>query len=389
MNNLVDMKFGKLLVIKKTTNIIGKNREYGAWECLCDCGNIKIVSTYHLNRGSVKSCGCLYDIYGKSLFPGEIFTRLTTVSYNKINGKWLCKCICNNMVNVKTDVLNSGNTKSCGCLKTDNLSARSNKLIAGRRKFEPRIASARRVWKSYCYRDNKCIDFDNFMILSQQNCFYCGVFPSNNYNYFLTKSAKGSKKAKLEGLFVYNGIDRIDSNKSHTLDNIVTACMICNRAKNDRTVGDFLSWIKNLKIIPFQPIDIIKISFPTNGSLATSIKCVFYNHKKNTDLTIKEYYSISQMNCFYCNNTPSNSLNSAKNDKKSSIKAKENGNYIYNGIDRIDTNLLHNKNNIVPCCYYCNFAKNKLSIFDFQFWINRIQQFQKQKELDFTPALLY
>lgn len=45
-----DMRFGRLLVIKKT----GKQ-----WECLCDCGNTTLVYSSGLNSGKTKSCGCL------------------------------------------------------------------------------------------------------------------------------------------------------------------------------------------------------------------------------------------------------------------------------------------------------------------------------------------
>ena len=228
---------------------------------------------------------------------------------------------------------------------------------------------------------------DEFFELTKQNCFYCGIVPNTKYNYFLTVSSRSSEKAQKEGLFIYNGMDRIDSSKYHTIDNVVSCCNDCNRAKNDRTTNDFLQWASNLQITEFNPINIINIQFPINGSLATSVKCVFYNHKDDTNLTVEEYYSISQMNCFYCNNKPGNLFNNAKNDKKASIKAKENGDYIYNGIDRVDINLPHNKNNIVPCCYFCNFAKSNLSLLEFQNWIQRIQTFQKQKEPAFRLTL--
>ncbi len=57
MNFLIleNLRFGRLIAKK----IIGKNK-YGnyLWECVCDCGNIKIVSSNHLKFGT-KSCGCL------------------------------------------------------------------------------------------------------------------------------------------------------------------------------------------------------------------------------------------------------------------------------------------------------------------------------------------
>jgi hypothetical protein len=80
------------------------------------------------------------------------------------------------------------------------------------------------------------------------------------------------------------------------------------------------------------------------------------------------------MNCFYCNSLPNNVFNRAKTDKKASIKAKNEGNYIYNGIDRIDNSKGHTIDNIVPCCKYCNFAKSNLNIKEFYEWIDRVKK---------------
>lgn len=54
--DLTGQRFGRLTVIKE----IGKNKysDY-LWECLCDCGNTKIVTTNRLRCGITKSCGCL------------------------------------------------------------------------------------------------------------------------------------------------------------------------------------------------------------------------------------------------------------------------------------------------------------------------------------------
>jgi hypothetical protein len=378
--NIVDQKFGKLTVIKKAPNIIGKTREYGAWECLCLCGNTKIVATYHLNRGSVNSCGCLYDEFGRSHKPGQKFGRLTTISYK--DGKWFCLCDCGEHIEVPTDKLTNGNTKSCGCLKSETASANANKLIEERRQFEPRVASARRVWKNtYYYRDADCVDFENFFSISQQNCFYCGIIPSTEYNYFSTTSSHSSEKGKQEGLFIYNGMDRIDSSKPHTIDNIVPCCPLCNRAKSDRSTEEFLQWISQLCITPFEPITAKNIKFP-DSPLSSSIKSIFYGYKKDTDMSVEEFYSISQMNCFYCNDEPNNFFDRGKSDKKASEETKKSGSFYYNGLDRIDRSQPHNKNNIVPCCYYCNFAKSKLALPEFQAWIKRVKEFQENKSVE-------
>lgn len=51
MNNLIGLKFGKLTIIK----YIDKHHV----ECICDCGNKKIVNIGNLKSGGTKSCGCL------------------------------------------------------------------------------------------------------------------------------------------------------------------------------------------------------------------------------------------------------------------------------------------------------------------------------------------
>lgn len=50
--------FGRLTVIRET-----EKRDFGhiMYECLCQCGNIKLVRGDMLRNGKVKSCGCLRD----------------------------------------------------------------------------------------------------------------------------------------------------------------------------------------------------------------------------------------------------------------------------------------------------------------------------------------
>ena len=43
-----------------------------------------------------------------------------------------------------------------------------------------------------------------------------------------------------------------------------------------------------------------------------------------------------------------------------------NGDYVYNGIDRIDNNKGYTIDNIVPCCAKCNYAKGKLTLQEFK-----------------------
>lgn len=64
-------------------------------------------------------------------FSGQVFERLTVVcsagKNNHSQQMWLCRCECGNEVVVRQSNLNSGNTKSCGCMKIKHGHARSGK----------------------------------------------------------------------------------------------------------------------------------------------------------------------------------------------------------------------------------------------------------------------
>lgn len=54
-NDLSGMRFGRLVVLSRATNI-GKR---SAFNCRCNCGNLCVVKSDHLKGGGTRSCGCL------------------------------------------------------------------------------------------------------------------------------------------------------------------------------------------------------------------------------------------------------------------------------------------------------------------------------------------
>ena len=52
--NLLNLRFGKLLVVEETSSRKGKS----IWLCKCDCGNLTEVDSYSLKSGHTTSCGC-------------------------------------------------------------------------------------------------------------------------------------------------------------------------------------------------------------------------------------------------------------------------------------------------------------------------------------------
>ena len=128
----VGQRVGRLVVVKPTN----KRDSCGLvlWECRCDCGNTKLVSTAALRRGSTRSCGCMRI---KDL-TGQRFGRLTVVSRSKEQGLhgetlWNCRCDCGENAVVTGGSLASGGTQSCGCLRKEKMAKLSTNDLVGQR----------------------------------------------------------------------------------------------------------------------------------------------------------------------------------------------------------------------------------------------------------------
>lgn len=118
-------RFGRLTALQPTEQR-GKNGST-VWRCRCDCGNEVLAELSQLTVGNRKSCGCLSHPPLKD-FVGKRFGKLTVTEYaGKEAGmhRWRCRCDCGNMTVVGQTLLQSGKTKSCGCLQAvtykDNL----------------------------------------------------------------------------------------------------------------------------------------------------------------------------------------------------------------------------------------------------------------------------
>lgn len=84
------------------------------------------------------------------------------------------------------------------------------------------------------------------------------------------------------------------------------------------------------------------------------------------ELTKDECEKLFKGDCVYCGSKP----NSVIRQKAA------NGEYIYNGIDRVDNNIGYRMNNCVSCCKQCNYSKRELSERDFLDWINKVYMHQ-------------
>jgi hypothetical protein len=379
MGNIKDLTgqvFGKLKAIRFA--FIKDNKAY--WECLCECGKITNVCGIYLSSDNNKSCGCGLLI-NKADMTGKVFGRLTVISQappnsiedKKSGGYSNCICECGKTIIVRNTYLRKGGTRSYGCLASEVRGDNIRNSPRCQQQYDPIISIARNVWNKY----SKEISFDDFYRLSQQNCKYCNMQPSN-----FVKDNKNNT-------FIFNGLDRINSNKQHTIDNVVPCCKICNFAKRTQSLKSFINHI-NMIINNNRPLieeyreqsknTSLDIFYDVRlYSLRASIHRAFTHYAtkySDGDLTIEQFYQLSQMNCYYCGSELLNHRNEAANHSKSMKRSKyaiDTGNFVFNGLDRIDSNQKHNWNNVVPCCKNCNWAKNDLSLYDFLLWIEKLR----------------
>jgi len=127
----LDNRYGRWVVGSPTRIINGAKKV----SCRCECGKERYVSVSSLIRGRSRSCGCLKrDILmarGMVVPLGSRFGRLTVIKDLGSDGchRWFvvrCDCGAPNQ-RCTLSSLRCGDTKSCGCLKTELLSSRATK----------------------------------------------------------------------------------------------------------------------------------------------------------------------------------------------------------------------------------------------------------------------
>lgn len=123
--DVTGQRFGKLVCIEPVQKSSSEGKT--VWRCRCDCGDECFAPLGQLTSGYKKSCGCLSHPPLKD-FVGKRFGKLTVIEYaGKRNGmhRWKCRCDCGEETMVGQTLLQTGKTRSCGCLQAstfvDNL----------------------------------------------------------------------------------------------------------------------------------------------------------------------------------------------------------------------------------------------------------------------------
>ena len=109
--DLTGQKFGKITVVK----LAGFENGWYLWECICDCGNKKIIKSRDMKK--TKSCGCMKGAVKD--ITGNRYGKLTVMNFvetKKQQAYFLCRCDCGKEIIIRSNSLKMGRSKSCGCL---------------------------------------------------------------------------------------------------------------------------------------------------------------------------------------------------------------------------------------------------------------------------------
>lgn len=168
------------------------------------------------------------------VLTGQKFGRLTVLDRNEeATSKFSrifynCVCDCGKEKVCCGNNLKAGSIRSCGCLRNELNTLKHSK---------PREVVDSTVFYTRCVlgskKRNMKLELDRQYFIDHLNdeCFYCG---------------DNSKP---------HGYDRLDSSKGYTLTNTVTCCYICNRAKSDLSLLEFLSYLDRLSTFKEKPCE--------------------------------------------------------------------------------------------------------------------------------------
>ena len=160
---------------------------------------------------------------------GRRFGRLVVKKFmGTKNGRgfWSVVCDCGTEKTVSRSTLISGHTLSCGCFMLER-AKECNSLPNG-------VAHINGLFKTYAdSAKNRCLSFEltkeEFVSLISKSCFYCNEPPSERWH-----------EARGNGHMLSNGLDRIDSSKGYTTNNVVPCCKECNNKKKYLTPVELL-----------------------------------------------------------------------------------------------------------------------------------------------------
>lgn len=262
---------------------------------------------------------------------------------------YICRCECGTIKSIYKSSLIGGNSRSCGCMRVNRLD-----LTGQRFGFLTAVSlvsnKGKARWLCQCDCGNEKIIVASSLTHGLTKS--CGCWRRN----FNKKDLKNKRFGKLTVIKEASSRDgktrwlcscecgnkKVIAAKNLIKNNCTKSCGCLLKEQNKKNM------------------------LPKGGA---SFNRVLYTYKigaKDRSLEFKiddnQFRKLTKQNCYYCGLGPSTIQHSKNNS----------GDYIYNGIDRVDNSRGYEIDNCVSCCSVCNRMKRELNIDDFMAHIKKI-----------------
>lgn len=279
---------------------------------------------------------------------------------------WFCKCACGNEKVFNGRYLRNGDTKSCGCLKNKSkyknlINKRFGKLLV----FGFKATNNDRAhWECLCDCGHSIVLTSKKLLSNNTKSCGClkhdfkydsligqkfGKLTVINFNE--TRWAEGKRKRAYWNCLCDCGANKVIEASCLTTGNTLS-CGCYQRSKGSE---------RSIKRFGLQPGESSFNDLYRNYKSGAKVRNIDF------DLSKEEAKILFKQNCYYCGIEPSQ-IQKLKN---------RNGDFIYNGIDRIDSKFGYTTDNCVACCSKCNRAKLSMSRDDFYLWVKRTYEYLK------------
>lgn len=255
---------------------------------------------------------------------------------------WKIKCECGVIITTTSNNIVSGQKKTCGCQpRSKDLTGQKFGHLTFIKKTETKINNCY-LWELKCDCGNIIIYLPSEVRRGHKQS--CGCFRGNIKDY------TGQKFNKLTFIRPIN-----ERNGTSVIWELLCDC--------GNTIFKRGAIVADGSIKSCGCAQNIRIPHRKFDPIISSARAIW--HQRYKDCAFELFLELSQQNCHYCNSVPQNRYNVGEHRKNPSENQLTNGNFIYNGLDRIDSSIGHISNNIVPCCTQCNVAKMDYSYSDF------------------------
>jgi hypothetical protein len=304
---------------------------------------------------------------------GKTYGRWLVIDSSSIKkGKaksWFCECQCEAKTRrlVTQSGLLSGSSRSCGCI---NKEISANKIIDLRGKTFGRLTvlenfirkSHAIYWECQCSCEKKTVKYVKGESLRSGKTQSCGCL---NRELSTLKNTIDLTGQLFGRLLVLEQVERPAKYKNKSTywlcecqcENKTLKIVIQSALRNGttRSCGCLTREVQRKRLSKQDG----EASFNTVfGSYINSAKV----RGLCFELTKDDFRKITRSNCYYCNRIPE-TIQKNKNNC---------GDYIYNGIDRLDNDEGYTLDNSVPCCIDCNISKFTRTEEEFIEWIEKV-----------------